>query len=65
MGALASMVGWKAKGLVEKLEEKRKDRAADWFKTKTDKQEKREKIASDLAKGAQKSVFDSLTALGY
>ena len=58
-------MGWKAKGLIERLEEKRIARAADWYTNKQDKDAKRAKVAADLAKGPAKSIFENLEKLGY
>ena len=65
LGDLASHIGWKRQDLVKSLEEKRKQRAGDWYEKKQAKEDKRAEVRKNLAKGPLKSAFASLESLGY
>ncbi|CAG9321633.1 unnamed protein product [Blepharisma stoltei] len=65
LGELAAKIGWKHKELIDKLENKRKERAKAWYQGKLDKQEAKVQAADRIKDGPLAGVLQNLEALGH
>jgi large subunit ribosomal protein L13Ae len=65
LGELAAQVGWKQQGLVQKLEEKRLEKAKTWFQSKLEQKGKTQEALAKLKDHTLKPVLQTLKELGY
>jgi large subunit ribosomal protein L13Ae len=65
LGELAAQVGWKQQGLVQKLEEKRLEKAKTWFQSKLEQKGKTQEALAQLKDHTLKPVLQTLKELGY
>ena len=65
LGELASQVGWKQQALVQKLEEKRLEKAKTWFQKKLEQKSQTQAALAKLKDHALKPVLQTLKELGY
>ena len=62
---IASRVGWNQGEIIGKLEDKRREKAQQWYQTKVDKQTRKEQALEKVQGGELKSVIDTLKAFGH
>ena len=65
LGELAAQMGWKQQALVQKLEEKRLEKAKTWFQTKLEQKNKTQEALAKLKDHSLKPVMQTLKELGY
>ena len=65
LSELASRVGWNRKEIIEKLEQKRKEKAAVWYEKKVQKEQRRKEMEERLRDGPLAAVSSTLKDLGF
>lgn len=65
LGDLAQKIGWGKKELIGRLEDKRKERAQEWYQKKIDKAKAREQVVEKLSGGQLKDTLATLKEFGH